>query len=863
MRPAAAGLVFGAALLARVAFWLWAPGVAVGDGETYHGYAQAMLAYGRYVNPDGSPGITWLPGWPATLALYYTVVGSGVARGMLLCALLGATTALALGLLGSRLFGPRIGIGAGLLYALWPGMIYYSGTLYSEDLFNLLLVLTLLALARGSCIGAGAGLGLASLVKAEPLVLSPVLLAALWSASPGPARFARDAGLLLGTACVLIAPWVVRNQLVLGEALLSANGGSVAWMGNHPGATGAYDIRHDFADARQHRRATRAETDLARNRAGWRRAADFVRSDPGAWLRLVPAKLGRTYARDDASAALVRGFRRRSPDWYLSETTWRWLAGLANAYWWAALALAALGLGSLGRWTPTARILVLGPLAAWLLVHVAFIGGARFHVPEIPSLALLAAWGLERLREAPGLLRGRRAAALGLAAAAGLTAACGPPTPPRHLLLVVVDTLRADHLGCYGHPRDTSPAIDALAAEGVRFARAYTTSSWTKPAVASILSGRYPSGHGVTDVRHRMPSKLPSLGGILGRAGFQTAAVISNPILSDDRGNRFSRGFERWIEVVGKHESSISTPAVTEAAIAELRRASRSARPLFLFVLYFDPHARYLDHPEVDFAAPRGATLAGDEPVYELQQRGGELLDEDQDFLRDRYDEEIRHTDAGIGRLLQALDSLDLARETLVVLTADHGEELLERGLLGHTRTLYEELVRAPLILRLPGSAGGRVIEAPVSLVSLVPTALELLGVEPAEAIARGFEGPSLAASIRRGSEPEVAPVFAEVSYLPLRVPFSPDRTFKKAVIDGDAKLIVDEETGRQELYRLDEDPQERRDRAQLEPERRASLEALLRGFRERAGRRERDAELRTLSPQEEQLLRDLGYGAP
>jgi arylsulfatase A-like enzyme len=196
------------------------------------------------------------------------------------------------------------------------------------------------------------------------------------------------------------------------------------------------------------------------------------------------------------------------------------------------------------------------------------------------------------------------------------------------------------------------------------------------------------------------------------------------------------------------------------------------------------------------------------------------LTPEEVSFLVDRYDEEIRFTDDGIGRLLSALDELGLADETVVVLTADHGEEFLERGWLGHTRTLYEELVRVPLIVRDPSQQeGGRVVPHPVSTVSIAPSLLEWLDVDAPDVT---FEVPPLSAAA-----PNTA-VHSEVAWRPVGKLHKLGPVTKTAIIEERYKLVRDA-SGEVEIYDLEEDPRETRTLRELDPDVRHRLQDELR----------------------------------
>jgi arylsulfatase A-like enzyme len=402
-----------------------------------------------------------------------------------------------------------------------------------------------------------------------------------------------------------------------------------------------------------------------------------------------------------------------------------------------------------------------------------------------------------------------------LAACAVLTA-CGRSEPdPPNIVLIVVDTLRADHVGCYGQSRNTSPNLDELAAQGYRFERAYSTAPWTMSSVASMFTGLYPSSHGVTRVS-RLPNEALTLAEILQSRDYATAGVVSHVVLS--RTYDFQQGFEQFEDrVPGPAHSDISTGRVTDKAIEYLDSLSAAGRPFFLFAHYFDPHYNYLPHPEVDFAPRRVGRLDATQTIKELRAMSADLTAREVAFIRDLYDEEIWHTDAGIGRLLDRLAELGLDDETWVIVTADHGEEFLTHGWLGHTRTLYEELLRVPLILRPPGGLPEpRLLPDPVSLVALSPTLVDLAGDD--SSLFR-FQASSLEPLLTGARDHSPGVAFAEVDFIPVYADNWVKRTHKKALITDRFKLIRDDPTGRLELYDLQDDPYELRDLAELRPE--------------------------------------------
>ena len=393
----------------------------------------------------------------------------------------------------------------------------------------------------------------------------------------------------------------------------------------------------------------------------------------------------------------------------------------------------------------------------------------------------------------------------------------------RNAVVVVVDTLRWDHVGAYGYERPVTPRLDALASSATVFERAYTPAPWTKPAFASLLTGLFPSRHGVKTLKRTLPEEHETLAERLRAVGFRTGAVISSLMLGRKLGSGLDQGFDEYREADPANLKS--TPWVTDQALELLHGFDTSGDRFLLLVHYLDPHFDYLGHPEYGFAQLRAGRLDGSRKIRELRRMRDQLTDEEIAFLRDRYDEEIRFTDEGIGRLLDAIDLLGLSQDTLVAVTADHGEEFLERGWLGHTRTLYEELVRVPFLVRVPRAEQAapppRRITGAVSTVSLAPTLLDLLGVAaPADA----FQAPSLAPLLLAGKGDATGPVFLEVDFEAESQHLEDISTYKKAVVDGRFKVVRDDVSGRVEVYDLEADPLEREDLSERDPELRRRL---------------------------------------
>jgi len=419
----------------------------------------------------------------------------------------------------------------------------------------------------------------------------------------------------------------------------------------------------------------------------------------------------------------------------------------------------------------------------------------------------------------------------------------------------MVDTLRQDHLGCYGWHRDTSPSLDALAVDSVRFTRAYAPAPWTLPSAASVVTGLYPSSHGATKLRSRLPTQVTTLAELMKEEGYATAGVVSHTIVSS-RWN-FHQGFDVFLESEARGHEHVSTDGVTRQAQAVLREVSRREEPFFLLVHYFDPHYDYIRHPEYGFAAPAAGRLDGTQTIQELRELT-DMTPEEVGLVMDLYDEEIRHTDGGIGRLISSLRELGLYDDTVIVFTADHGEEFMGHGWIGHTRTLYDELVKVPLLIRSPRLAGaaGTVTE-PVSLVSLTPTILDLAGIDVEKP---WFQADSLVPLMLAGAGEGEGVVFAEVDFVPLKRAYDYKTTHKKAVATRDYKLIRDDETGRIELYNLRNDPMEQQDLSLVSPDLVEEIIPMLEAGIARSRGEEPGSEELDLTPEEMDRLKSLGY---
>jgi len=284
-------------------------------------------------------------------------------------------------------------------------------------------------------------------------------------------------------------------------------------------------------------------------------------------------------------------------------------------------------------------------------------------------------------------------------ALAVMSLACGPGgRKPTNVLLISIDTLRPDHLGYGGSPRPVSPSIDRLAREGIVYTRAYSQSGWTLPSMATILTGRYPMDHKAVDFNYGLDRSLPTLASVLKERGYDTRGYVSHILLTAKYG--MDRGFSRFDASVldrgDPHEIS-SSRELCELAVRDMRNLRQ---PFFVWVHFFDPHFAYLAHAE--WAAFGNANA-------------------------DRYDQEIAYTDRYVGELVASMEKSGLLRNTLVVFTADHGEEFGDHGGEYH-ETCYQEVLRVPLVIRGPGLAAGT-DSSWADQIDILPTILGRLGV--------------------------------------------------------------------------------------------------------------------------------------
>jgi arylsulfatase A-like enzyme len=373
------------------------------------------------------------------------------------------------------------------------------------------------------------------------------------------------------------------------------------------------------------------------------------------------------------------------------------------------------------------------------------------------------------------------------------------------VILITIDTLRADALGVFGRPDARTPVLDGLAEQGVR-AEAYTPIPLTLPAHVSILTGLHPASHGIRRNGVRLTRPLPTLARTLRERGYATGAVIAGPSLDPRLG--LHRDFEA-VDADGIRGDGRRAEQATKAALRVLDRLAekRPSSPVFLWVHYFDPHSAYA--PPQPFDAlwdPEPSPWDGSHETHNLVIYDG--MPATQELLtrnRNLYQGEVSYTDREIGKLLEGLEARGLG-DALLVITSDHGESFRPEYPFDHGDRLFAEILRVPLLMRGPGLPEGTTFSGNVRLQDLAPTILELQGHE----VARGLDGVSRAAELTGARPGRLLPVISESPRVRPRPELRHaglNRGALRAVQQGGCKLVWNLDRGERALYDLEADP--------------------------------------------------------
>ena len=458
-------------------------------------------------------------------------------------------------------------------------------------------------------------------------------------------------------------------------------------------------------------------------------------------------------------------------------------------------------------------------------------------------------------------------------AALGTLTACTAPQAPRpNILILLMDTLRADRLGCYGYGKSTSPVVDQLAQRGTLFTRCYAPSDYTQASTASLFTGQYPLAHGYVNSDYVLEEANLTMAEIFRDAGYTTAAFIANGLAG--RKYRMDQGFHEHFE-----KNRASAFELSEAATEFIGRHSREGDRPFLAYLHFldvhDPHripaaefSRMADPSAFVFDMQDTLLLetmvmrAWWSTVQKWRGEGedaGEIARYFEDYS-DLYDSSIAYWDEAVGAILEALRRNGLDRNTVVLVTSDHGEQLLEHGFFGHANSGYDVGLHVPLVLFDPAEDGiGRRVSRSVSLIDVLPTLLERAGMPVPEQV----QGRSLWPFSRAEGSPvtDARPIYSEGTFYSNR----PVGTLIQTIREGRWKLILDRLRDSKELYDLSRDPGETRNLLETEADAASRLYAEMQRHYNRNltifNARQRSQADRTAEKLRE--LRSLGYVTP
>jgi len=442
------------------------------------------------------------------------------------------------------------------------------------------------------------------------------------------------------------------------------------------------------------------------------------------------------------------------------------------------------------------------------------------------------------------------------------------PANAWNVVLIGIDTLRWDHTDLVGlarNPRSLTPNLREWSAGGTVFEAAISQAPWTLPAFASILTGKYPHEHGAISMFGRLRKREPTLAEVLREAGYRTGAVVSGLFVNSNHG--LAQGFDYFNEDNDLGEEAITSGAVSDLGIAFLR--DHADERFFLFLHYFDPHSDYQDHQAWQFADGYRGPLKGKLGTFkELQRKRHVLGAPDIEYLTDLYAEEIAYTDREIGRFLQYARETGLDKKTMFVVVADHGEEFMEHGWIGHTVHLYEELIRVPLIIVLPGSIGaGKVVTDTVETRAVFSSILDGLGLPlpvPGENAPPSLlpmmrpVGAGGIATTREASESSPGTAYSSV-WLTNALLGEKRATLSSLQTDR-WKLIHDHGRDKKYLFDLSRDPREAADVTSQHPEKSADLFHQLDAWWRQMERHGADVPRTRQSQDDLEKLKSLGY---
>lgn len=462
-----------------------------------------------------------------------------------------------------------------------------------------------------------------------------------------------------------------------------------------------------------------------------------------------------------------------------------------------------------------------------------------------------------------------------------------PPKPverpnalAKNVLFIVIDSLRADHLGAYGYDKPTSPRLDQFAADNVMFTQAYAAAPWTLPSHASMFTGLYPMTHGAELAKYSLLRGIPTLAEALKSQGYQTGAVICAPFMRE--GYRLNAGFDIYDtkliystapavkadkELFRKGKGKKLAFDVTDMGLEYLDKVGD--KPFFLFLHYWDVHHPYNPAQKyVDMFDPGYTGDIDGFDVLEIPEFVPGMDPADLKHMLALYDGEIRYTDDGLTKLLAEVERRGLLENTLVIITSDHGDEFLEHGGRTHMTQLWQETIHIPLLMHIPGlDVKGRKIDTPVSHVDFFPTILDLLGLN---GLPKRQHGLSLNDLIRTGKPLPRRDVLSQTVLGTLKNPRGGKRGVWTVAITPELvkfHRLAHVEEGFKKIFEVSDDPLEQND---LSAERKDEFREFMKNYHKYSSRYRNELEAIKkgtaqrqevmMEPAFKKQLRDLGY---
>ena len=369
------------------------------------------------------------------------------------------------------------------------------------------------------------------------------------------------------------------------------------------------------------------------------------------------------------------------------------------------------------------------------------------------------------------------------------------PNEPVNIILLTIDTLRADYVGCYGHNKNSTPNIDRLAEKGIQYNYSISQAPWTLPSISSILTSLYSSEHNTITHKSVLNEKLLTITEKLQSLNYHTIGIISSFFTNKEKG--LDQGFDIFDDSQEADHHKVNSKELSLLGIEYIANRTEH-KPFFLWIHYFDPHVTYIRHPEFHFADDYKGEISKkiySKNLVEIIENKEKYSEKDIDYIKNVYDEEIAFNDFCIGLLIDYLEENELYDNTVIILTSDHGEYFLERGKILHGKDVYYELINVPLIISggIDMKFRGKKVDRPVETISIPKTILSIIKADSSE-----FQGENLLDLQNKG-----IPVFSEGNYA-----YGTDQR-KECVIWENWKLIHNFDDDTYELYNIKKDKTE------------------------------------------------------